>query len=46
VASTKTQDRGGQHRYSDLAIETASALGLVFGLRLRQAEGLLESVLP
>ncbi|OCP19801.1 MULTISPECIES: IS5 family transposase [unclassified Ensifer] len=37
--------RGGQHRYSDLAIETALTLGLVFGPRLRQAEGLLESVL-
>ncbi|CDM60260.1 putative transposase (plasmid) [Rhizobium favelukesii] len=34
-----------QHRYSDLAIETALTLGLVFGLRLRQGEGLLESVL-
>jgi hypothetical protein len=28
--------------YSDLAIETTLTLGLVFGLRLRQAEGLLE----
>ncbi|TCM67958.1 DDE family transposase [Rhizobium sp. BK068] len=37
--------RGGQHRYSDLAIETTLTLGLVFGLRLRQAEGLLDSVL-
>ncbi|MHC2354837.1 hypothetical protein ACVMB3_004358 [Sinorhizobium meliloti] len=33
--------RGGQPRYSDLAIETALTLGLVFGLRLRQVEGLL-----
>lgn len=38
--------RGGQPRYSDLAIETALTLGLVFGLRLRQVEGLLGSVLP
>ncbi|WP_208246201.1 IS5-like element ISRm33 family transposase (plasmid) [Rhizobium sp. T1470] len=38
--------RGGQPRYSDLAIETALTLGLVFGLRLRQLEGLLGSVLP
>ena len=41
----RRKTRGGQHRYSDLAIETALTLGLVFGLRLRQAEGLLESVL-
>ncbi|MBB4145624.1 hypothetical protein GGQ72_004189 [Rhizobium rhizoryzae] len=37
--------RGGQPRYCDLAIETALTLGLVFGLRLRQTEGLLTSVL-
>ncbi|MBP2444088.1 hypothetical protein JOH51_001527 [Rhizobium leguminosarum] len=37
--------RGGQPRYSDLAIETTLTLGLVFGLRLRQAEGFLASVL-
>jgi Transposase DDE domain len=37
--------RGGQPRYSDLAIETVLTLGLVFGLRLRQTEGLLTSVL-
>jgi hypothetical protein len=37
--------RGGQPRYSDLAIETALTLGLVFGLRLRQTEVLLASVL-
>ena len=41
----RRKTRGGQHRYSDLAIETALTLGLVFGLRLRQAEGLLGSVL-
>ena len=41
----RRKTRGGQHRCSDLAIETALTLGLVFGLRLRQAEGLLESVL-
>ena len=35
----KRRTRGGQPRYSDLAIETALTLGLVFGLRLRQAEG-------
>lgn len=37
--------RGGQPRYSDLAIETALTLGLVFGLRLHQTEGFLTSVL-
>lgn len=36
---------GGQSRYSDLAIETTLMLGMVFGLRLRQSEGLLGSVL-
>ena len=41
----KRKSRGGQHRYSDLAIETALTLGLVFGLRLRQTEGLLGSLL-
>ena len=41
----KRTTRGGQPRYSDLAIETALTLGLVFGLRLRQTEGLLISVL-
>jgi hypothetical protein len=41
----KRMTRGGQPRYSDLAIETALTLGLVFGLRLRQTEGLLASVL-
>lgn len=41
----KRTTRGGQPRYSDLAIETALTLGLLFGLRLRQTEGLLTSVL-
>jgi hypothetical protein len=41
----KRRTRGGQHRYSDLAIETVLTLGLVFGLRLRQTEGLLGSLL-
>ncbi len=44
VAPRRTT-RGGQPRYSDLAIETALSPGMVFGLRLRQAEGFLESVL-
>ena len=33
--------RGGQRRYSDLAIENALTLRLVFHLPLRQAEGFL-----
>lgn len=37
--------RGGQPRYSDLAIETVLTLGCVFGLRLRQSEGLMLSLL-
>lgn len=44
-AAPRRKTRGGQKRYSDLAIETALTLGLVFGLRLRQAEGFLTSVL-
>lgn len=41
----KRTTRGGQPRYSDLAIETTLTLGLVFGLRLRQTEGFMTSVL-
>jgi hypothetical protein len=41
----KRTTRRGQPRYCDLAIETALTLGLVFGLGLRQTEGLLVSVL-
>ncbi len=36
--------RGGQQKYSDLAIETAWTLRLVFGLPLRQTEGFLGSL--
>ena len=36
---------GGQKRFSDLAIETALTLRLVFRLPLRHAEGFLRSVL-
>lgn len=43
--AAKRKTRGGQPRYSDLAIEAALTLSLVFGLRLRQTEGLLGSVL-
>src|SRR5215207_9960222 len=43
--AAKRTTRGGQPHYSDLAIEPALTVGLVFGLRLRQTEGLLTSVL-
>ena len=36
--------RGGQRKYSDLAIETALALRLIYHLPLRQAEGFLNSL--
>jgi IS5 family transposase len=36
--------RGGQLQYSDLAIETALTLRLIFHLPLRQAEGFLRSL--
>ena len=36
--------RGGQRRYSDLAIETALTLRLLYHLPLRQAEGFLHSL--
>jgi hypothetical protein len=42
--AAKRTTRGGRPRYSDLAIETALTIGLMFGLRLRQTEGLLTSV--
>ena len=35
---------GGQRKFSNLAIETALTLRLVFGLPLRQAEGFLRSL--
>ena len=36
---------GGQKQFSDVAIETALVLRLVFGLPLRQTEGVVRSVL-
>ena len=36
--------RGGQRRYSDLAIETAPTLRLLYHLPLRQAEGFLHAL--
>jgi transposase len=44
-AAPRRKTRGGQPRYPDLAIETTLMLGMVFGLRLRQSEGLLSSAL-
>ena len=44
-AAPRRKTRGGQPLYSDLAIETTLMLGMVFGLRLRQSEGLLRLVL-
>ena len=40
-----TGRRGAQWKFSDSAIETALTLRLVFNLPLRQAEGLLRSIL-
>ena len=37
-------NRGGQRQYSDLAIETALTLRLIFHLPLRQTEGFLTSI--
>ena len=37
--------RGGQRRYSNLAIRTALTLRVVFGLPLRQTEEFLDSLL-
>jgi len=41
----KNGRRGGQRRYSNLAILTALTLRLVFRLPLRQTEGFLDSLL-
>lgn len=45
ILAPKRTTLGGRRRYSDLAIETALTLGVVFGLHLRQTEGLLVSAL-
>ncbi len=42
---TPSGRRGGQLKYSDVAIETALTLRLIFHLPLRQTEGFLRSVL-
>ena len=48
LADWRAQPRttpGGQRHYSDLAIETALTLRAVFGLALRQTEGLIGSIM-
>ena len=48
IAGWKAQPRttpGGQRHYSDLAIETALTLRVVFRLALRQSEGLIGSIM-
>ena len=48
IADWRAQPRatpGGQRHYSDLAIETALTLRAVFGLALRQTEGLIGSIM-
>ena len=43
-APRPSRKRGGQRKYSDVAIETALTLRMVFNLPLRQAEGFLRSL--
>jgi hypothetical protein len=45
VGSCAVWSTGGQQRFSDLAIETALTLRLVFHLPLRQTEGFVQSIL-
>jgi hypothetical protein len=45
MTGAEAHDTRWPPRYSDLAIETALTLGMVFGLRLRQTEGFVTSVL-
>ena len=42
--ASRSGRRGGQRRYSDLAIETALTLRLLYNLPLRQAEGFLHAL--
>ena len=42
--ASRSGRRGGQRRYSDLAIETATTLRLLYHLPLRQAEGFLHAL--
>lgn len=43
-AAPRRKTRGGQSRYSDLAIEICLCLRVVFGLPLRQTQGLVRSL--
>ena len=43
-SAPRRRTRGGQSRYSDLAIETCLALGMFFKQPLRQAQGLMRSI--
>ncbi len=43
-SKTAKKRRGGQKKYSDVAIETALTVGMVFHLPLRQTEGFLSSL--
>jgi len=43
-AKPSDRRRGGQSKYSNLAIETALTLGLVYHLPLRQTEGFITSI--
>jgi len=43
-AKPSERRRGGQQKYSNLAIETALTLGLVYHLPLRQTEGFVASI--
>ena len=45
VVAPKNGLRGGQRRYSNLAVRTALTLRVVFSLPLRQTEGFLDSLL-
>jgi len=42
--NNKDRKRGGQPKYSDLAIEAGLTLKIVYSLALRQTEGFLESI--
>mgnify|MGYP002633017722 CR=1 FL=1 len=43
-SAPRRMTRGGQRRYSDLAIELCLTLGLVFKQPLRQTQGLMRSI--
>ena len=43
-AAPRRKTRGGQQRYSDLAIEICLTVGMVFKQPLRQTQGLMRSI--